>query len=254
MKIMAIAWNTFRESIRDRILYNLLIFALLLIVSTVALQELTVATQQRVMVDLGLASISVFGTLMAIFLGIGLVYKEIDRRTIYTIVSKPIARHWFIVGKFIGQMITLAVNLAVMAIMLEAVIFATLHLVDLAPVWAVAFLFLELMVLTSIAMLFSSFTTPTLSAIFTLSFWVMGHLVADMRNFAAHSAKAKVINTFAALTRTIPDLDRFNFKTLATYGEKMDPQTALYTILLGLFYTVFFLALAALIFQRRDFK
>jgi len=254
MKILAIAWNTFRESIRDRILYNLLIFALLLIVSTVALQELTVATQQRVMVDLGLASISVFGTMMAIFLGIGLVYKEIDRRTIYTIVSKPVARRWFIVGKFIGQMITLAVNLVVMTAMLEAVIYSTLRVSDFAPLWAVGFLFLELMVLTSIAMLFSSFTTPTLSALFTLSFWVMGHLVADMRNFAKHSEKAVVIRTFDKLTRIIPDLDRFNLKALATYGQKMDPQTAIYTILLGLLYTAFFLTIAAIIFGRRDFK
>lgn len=254
MKILAIAFNTFRESIRDRILYNLLIFALLLICSTIALQELTIATQKRVMIDLSLAAISVVGTLMAVFLGIGLVYKEIDRRTIYTIVSKPVSRLSFIVGKFCGQMLTLGVNLFLMLLMLIAVYGFAHRSFEWTPILAVAFLYIELMVITAIAMLFSSFTTPTLSAIFTLSFWVMGHLVADMRNFAATSDKAVFIKTLTTLTKVIPDLERFNLKNWAVYGDPIAPDVVLLTIALGLIYTVFFLAGSALIFEHRDFK
>ena len=254
MKVFAIAWNTFRESIRDRILYNLLIFSLLLIFSTIVFQELTVMMQERVMIDLGLAGIGVFGTMMAVFLGIGLVYKEIDRRTIYTIVSKPISRKSFVMGKFLGQMITLSINLFIMLVMLQAVVWFTLKTFSWTPVWAVAFLFLELMVITSIAMLFSSFTTPTLSAIFTLSFWLMGHLVADMRNYVATADEAVFIKTLTALTKAIPDLERFNLKNWATYGGPLETNAVLLTIALGLIYTVFFLAAASLIFEKRDFK
>lgn len=254
MKILAIAFNTFRESIRDRILYNLLIFALLLICSTIALQELTIATQKRVMIDLSLAAISVFGTMMAVFLGIGLVYKEIDRRTVYTIVSKPVSRLSFIIGKFCGQMITLGVNILLMLIMLMAVYGIAHRSFEWPPLLAVAFLYLELMVLTALAMLFSSFTTPTLSAIFTLSFWVMGHLVADMRNFAATTDKAVFVKTLTTLTKVIPDLERFNLKNWAVYGDPISLNVILLTVCLGLIYVIFFLAGAVFIFERRDFK
>lgn len=254
MKILTIAWNTFRESIRDRILYNLLIFSLLLIGGTVFIQDLTVSTQRRVMLDLGLASISIFGTMMAIFLGIGLVYKEIDRRTIFTIASKPISRASFIVGKFIGQLITLVVNLSIMTFVLMVAFRFVFGEFNWTPLPTVLFLFLELMVLTSIAMLFSSFSTPTLSAIFTLSIWLMGHLVADMRSFAAHSKRTIFSDWLVPLTHVIPDLERFNLKNWATYGDPIAPETYMLSIALGLLYTAFFLGGAMIIFENRDFK
>jgi len=250
----AIAWNTFRETIRDRILYNLLIFTLLLIGSTVFLQNLAVGNPTQVMIDLGLAFVSVFGTLITVFVGIGLVYKEIDRRTIYTIVSKPISRHQFLLGKFMGLQITLAINLILMTVLLMGSIYYAVGDTPWHILWAILFLFLEFMVITSIAMVFSSFTTPTLSALFTLSIWLMGHLVGDMRDFAARSEDVTVIKTFAVLTRIIPDLERFNLRNWASYGGSLDASVLIYTVMLGLVYAAFFLGLSALIFWRRDFK
>jgi len=253
-RIAAIAWNTFRESIRDKILYNLLIFAMLLIGSTVFLQGLAVGLPGRVMVDLGLGFINIFGIFITVFIGIGLVYKEIDRRTIYTIVSKPISRLRFLLGKFFGLQLTLVVNLVLMTVLLFAAIYFTLKETPFHILWAAAFMFLEFMVLTTVAMMFSTFTTPTLSAIFTLSFWVMGHLVGDMRDFAMHAKESGVIKTFAVLTRSLPDLDRFNLKSWASYGGPLDHNVVIYTIMLGLLYSIFFFTIAALIFWRRDFK
>ena len=253
-RIIAIAWNTFRESIRDKILYNLLIFSLLLIGSTVFLQNLTFIFQKRLMIDIGLAFISVFGTMIAIFVGIGLVYKEIDKRTIYTIVSKPIPRYRFLLGKFLGLQFTLIVNLAFMTTLLIVSVYVTLHEPAWTVLWAVGFMFLEFMVITSIAMMFSSFTSPTLSALFTLSFWLAGHLVGDMRHFASHAKEVSVIKMFAVITRIFPDLERFNLKSWASYGDPLDPNVVVYTIMLAIIYSVFFLGIAAIIFQRRDFK
>lgn len=253
-RLIAIIWNTFRETIRDKILYNLLIFSLLLIGSTMFLQNLTVAYNRQVMDDLGLAFTGIFGTMIAIFVGIGLVYKEIDRRTIYTIVSKPIPRYKFLLGKFLGLQLTLLFNVAVMTVLMFATSFLTFKSVHWYLLWAIAFLFIELMVIASIAMMFSTFTTPTLSAIFTLSFWLTGHLVGDMRQFAMHAKDISVIKTFYILTRIFPDLERFNLKSWATYGDPLDYKAVLLSVALGLGYSVFFLGIAALIFQRRDFK
>jgi len=226
----------------------------LLIGSTVFLQELAIGFPERVMMDMGLAFISVFGTLIAIFIGVGLVYKEIDRRTIYTIVSKPIPRYRFLLGKFLGLQLTLLVNLVLMTVLLLTAIYLAVDETPWHIILAVAFLLLEFMVLTSIAMMFSTFTSPTLSALFTLSFWVVGHLVGDMRHFVLQAKEATVIKTFAVLTRSLPDLDRFNLKSWASYGGPVDHSVIIYTIILGLLYSAFFLGVAALIFQRRDFK
>jgi ABC-type transport system involved in multi-copper enzyme maturation permease subunit len=253
-RIAAIAWNTFRESIRDKILYNLLIFALLLIASTVFLQELAVGFPGRVMVDLGLGFINIFGVFITVFIGIGLVYKEIDRRTIYTIVSKPISRLRFLLGKYFGLQLTLLVNLALMTVLLFAAIYFTLKETPWHIIWAAGFMFIDFMVLTSVAMMFSTFTTPTLSALFTLSFWVTGHLVGDMRHFAEQAKSTRVIHTFAFLTSAFPDLERFNLKSWASYGGPLDHSVIIYTIMLGLIYSIFFFTIAALIFWRRDFK
>jgi len=254
MKILAIATNTFKETIRDKILYNLLIFALIMIGLTIFLGELTIAEQTKMTIDLGLASISIFGTLIAIFIGIGLVYKEIDRRTIYTIISKPVRRYQFLLGKFLGLLLTIAVNLGIMVIGFIGVLYFIGSRPSSAIFAAILLIYVELMVITAIAMLFSTFTTPILSAIFTLSFYVMGHLVRDMRYFAAHTRDEFAKRAFAVITRIAPDLERFNLREWAAYSEPVDPYVIWWSCILGIIYAAFFIILGAIIFQRRDFK
>lgn len=169
MKVLSIAFNTFRENLRDKLLYNLLIFALLMIGSSLILMRLTLGEFHRLILDIGLGSINFFGVLIAIFVGIGLVSKEIEKKTIYTIISKPVARFQFLLGKYVGLSLTLLINTAIMACGLLAVLY-----VQDVPIHAVLFkalimIVVEFMVITAVALLFSTFSSATFSAIFTLA-------------------------------------------------------------------------------------
>jgi ABC-type transport system involved in multi-copper enzyme maturation permease subunit len=261
MRIIAIALNTFKETIRDKILYNLLIFALIMIGSSVLLERLTLGERTKITIDLGLASISLFGALIAIFIGIGLVYKEIERKTIYTIVSKPIARYKFILGKFFGLLITLLVNVAIMSagfFIILYVLRSSYHVgvpLDLIGVLKAIFLiFLELILLTSIALFFSTFSTPTLSAIFSLSFYVIGHLSQDLKFFGSRSESIFVQKLSSFAYYLLPNLENFNIKAQAAYNLPVEPEYIALVIGYGVLYTTVILLLATAIFQRRDFK
>ncbi|MFQ5901564.1 MAG: ABC transporter permease [Thermodesulfobacteriota bacterium] len=254
MRISAIAFNTFKECIRDRILYNLLIFALLMIGLSVLLSKLTFGEQIRIVKDLGLGAISIFGVFMAIFLGIGLVSKEIDKRTIYTILSKPIPRYIFLLGKFKGLLITLVLNLSIMAIGLIVIIYFMGGSVNIILFEAIFLIFVELVVITSIALLFSTFTTPTLSAIFTLAIYVIGHLSEDIRFFGGQSDSLMVKRLSAFLYYLLPNLENFNIKGIVVYTETVGSKVLIFSTLYGLLYASLVLLLSMIIFQRRDFK
>ena len=180
--IGVIALNAFRESLRDKILYNLVLFAGLLIGLSVLLADLSITEHHKVITDMGLAAINLIGVIIAIFVGISLVNKEIERRTIYTIMARPISRTFFILGKYLGLALTLFVNMAIMM----AVFLATLWLyhvpIERSLFQAVELIFVEILVVTAIALFFSTFTSTTLSAIFTLGLYVIGHLTADRGN------------------------------------------------------------------------
>ncbi|NOU08968.1 MAG: ABC transporter permease subunit [Nitrospira sp.] len=253
MRILSIAINTFRENLREKLLYNLLFFALLMIGSSILLSRITLGDYHRLILDLGLASINLFGVLIAIFVGIGLVSKEVDRKTIYTIVSKPIPRYEFLLGKYCGLVITLLANTVVMVVGLLIV----LQVMDV-PITSLVFkslalIFLELMVITAVAVLFSTFTSATLSAIFTLAVYVIGHLSADLKEFAK---KLDEVSEMAvnAIYYTLPNLERFNLKGHVIHHLDFGMADMALTLAYGLTYAAFLLLLASVIFQRRDFQ
>jgi len=253
-KVAAIALNTFRETVRDRILYAILVFALVMLGSSTILVTISVGGEEKIIKDLGLACISIFGLLIAIFLGIGLVSKEVEKRTLYTIITKPIHRYQFILGKYLGLVLTLLVNVLVMA----------LGLIGLAYVWegtasprlvlAVLFIFLELVLVTAFATVFSAFSSPALSAIFTLCLFVAGHLSADLRLFAAHYGGAATKLLAETLYFLLPNLSRLNFKDQAVHPLAIDGGTAALSFVYAIFYAAALVLAAVAIFQRRDFK
>ncbi len=253
MKVGSIALNTFRENLRDKLLYNLLVFALLLIGSSILLMRLTLGDFHRLLLDIGLASINFFGVLIAIFIGIGLVSKEIEKKTIYTIVSKPVARYQFLLGKYLGLMMTLMVNTAVMAAGFLAVLW--LQEVPIHPVLfqALAAIFLEFMVVTAVALLFSTFTSATLSAIFTLALFVIGHVTGDLR-MLGQKMEAFGRGVLDGLYYLLPNLERFNLKGHVTHRIDVAAGDLVLIAAYGVVYTAMLLLLAALIFQRRDFR
>lgn len=253
MRVLSIAFNTFRENLREKLLYNLLFFALLMIGSSVLLTRLTVGEWDRLIIDLGLSSMNLFGVLIAIFVGIGLVSKEIDKKTIFTIISKPVPRYEFLLGKYLGLVVTLLINTAVMAVGLLAVM-AYLN----APVTpmlfkALGFICLEFLVITAVALVFSTFTSTTLSAIFTLAVYVVGHLSTDLKLFGdkMDDAGKAILN---AIYYVLPNLERFNLKGHVIHHIEAPPTDLVLTAAYGLTYVAFLLLLASIIFQRRDFQ
>ncbi len=263
----AVAVNVFRESVRDRVPYNLVVFATLLIASSYLLGQLTAGQDVKIIKDLGLAATSVFGLFIAIFIGIGLVSKEVDKRSIYALLSKPVSRPQFIAGKYAGLVLTLAVNLAVMTMALYVVL-AYLGwtappevragwetpATDPALLKALFLIFVELILITALALFFSTFSSPILSAALTFGVFVAGHFNADLKNFD------RVVDSQAAawLARgvyyVLPDLSSFDVKTEVVHGLAVMPGYVAATALYGGAYIGALLIMATFIFSRRDFK
>ncbi len=257
MKLWAITFNTFRENIRDRVMYNILVFAVLMIGTSVVLGKLSIAEAQRITVDVGLASISAFGVLMSIFLGIGLLSKEIEKKTVYTLIAKPVPRHTFILGRFLGLMTTIAVNIGVMA----ATFALTLFYVRGGGEWplsvpmaqAIVLIYFELGIITAAAMLFSTFSTPTLSAVFTLSFFVIGRLLEGILQFSRESKSLFFRYAAEALYWIMPNLKNYVMIEGALHGEGLEMGFFLMTMGSGVLTCALLLIAAMMIFQRRDF-
>jgi ABC-type transport system involved in multi-copper enzyme maturation permease subunit len=253
MKIRAVALNTFKEAIRDRILYLLLFFAAVSLILSRLLSLLTVGDKIKIIMDVGLSSISIFGVLMAILMGTGLVYKEIDKKTVYTLLSKPINRNQFILGKFLGLIITLFIMLVVMTAIFIIIILLHSGTIHWKLFVSLGFVFLELCLVTSVALLFSCFSTPILSSIFSLSFYLIGHLSWGLETLIKKmSPGITKILTQAAYT-LLPDLENFNFKTEVVHSLSIQPEMFLFSFFYGITYTFFILMLAMVVFRKRDF-
>jgi ABC-type transport system involved in multi-copper enzyme maturation permease subunit len=253
--VAAIAANSFREAVRDRILYNLVLFVLLIVACAILLGDLTNGQEARTIVNIGLNAILLFGAFIAIFVGVGLVSKEIERRTVHVIFAKPVARGHFIVGKYLGLCATLLVNVAVMGI---GVSLALLYVgsSDMAlSIWpAIYLIFVELTLITAVATLFSTFSTPALSALFTFFIFLIGHLSSSLNDLGQTLGSAFARVVLSSLYYTLPNLSLFSFRTEAanalTPGADMLATSTLY----GLVYAVILLTMATVIFSRRDLK
>lgn len=253
-EIWAIAINTFREAVRDKILYTLLAFALVMIGTSTVLGWLSIGQEIKIIKDIGLACIAVFGSLIAIFIGIGLVYKEIDRRTIYTIMAKPIHRFEFLLGKYLGLALTLFVNVGIMAAGLLALAWVAEGRPSPRLLLAVAMSFLGHLVLTAVAIFFSTFTTPTMSAIFSLSIFVMGSLSENLRLFASQFAGPALRRAVVALYYALPNLSNFDVKGAVVHGQPVPGSLLAFSVAYAVAYCVMMLLLSIGIFERRDFK
>jgi len=256
-RVGAIARNTFREAVRDRVLYNLVVFVLILTGAAVFLGDLSAAQEAKIIVDMGLSAMLLFGVFIAIFVGVGLVFKEIERRTVYAIFAKPVGRGEFLLGKYLGLCLTLAVNVAVMG---AGVSLALVYVSGgwhplVANVWpAVGLIYVELMVLVAVALLFSSFSSPALSALLTFFVFVIGHFSADLKSLAAAVGSSGGRVLFAALYYLLPNLSNYSYITAAAHGRAPGWAVFLGAVAYGLVYIGVLLAAATLVFNRRNFK
>jgi ABC-type transport system involved in multi-copper enzyme maturation permease subunit len=251
-----IAWNTFREAVRDRVLYNLIAFALLLSGAAILVGQISIEIEKLVVINLGLTAVSLFGVVIAVFIGIGLVSKEIEKRTLYTMLCRPVRRWEFIVGKFFGLAGTLVVNTFFMAIGVFAALFYVSHQFVRADGFilvALYFIILEFLIVCSVALLFSSFSSPLLSAVFAFSLFVIGSFAEDLRNFAgmAHGISRWLAIGAAYL---LPNFSAFNVITSVAHEQPVAGQLILQNTLYAVFYAAMALSGAVLIFERRDLK
>lgn len=255
-RIIYIAFNTFREAVRDRVLYNLIAFAVLLSGAAIFIGQISINIERLVVINLGLTAVSLFGIVIAIFIGIGLVSKEIEKRTLYTVLSRPVRRWEFIVGKFLGLAGTLVVNTFFMAIGVFGALLYVAHKFsapDALILVALYFIILEYLIICALALLFSSFSSPLLSAVFAFSLFVIGSFADDIRGFAS---LAHGIGRWLALGAAylVPNFSTLNVISAVAHEQPIGGQLILQNTLYALFYTVMALSGAILIFERRNLK
>jgi ABC-type transport system involved in multi-copper enzyme maturation permease subunit len=254
-RIFSVARNTFREAVRDRVLYNLVLFVLLITAAAIFLGDLTAGHEARVIVNMGLSAALVFGAFIAIFVGVSLVSKEIERRTVYAIFSKPVGRGEFIIGKYLGLCLTLLVNIIVMGVGISLALLYVKGAHFILSIWcALGFIFFELMILTAAAILFSSFSSPSLSALLTFFIFVIGHFSASLREFALALGSQTARLFFESLYYILPNFSNFTFITPAAHESVPSAGFTAAAAAYALVYVVILLSASVLVFNRRNFK
>ena len=252
-----VALNTFREAVRDRVLYNLVFFALLMMAAAIAVGQISVGIEQTVIVSLGLSAISVIGLLISIFIGVALVSKEMDKRTLYALLAKPVRRWEFLLGKFAGLVLTLAVNTAAMALGLLLVMIYMKHSLersDAVALVAVYFILLKLALIVALALLFSCFTTPLLAILFTVGLYIVGLYVQELRNLPVEVMSPAMAAFTKWLSYLLPNFENFNVMAMAAHGRAVPGALILQNTLYTVVYCTIVLTAAAVVFSRRDLK
>lgn len=249
----AIAVNTFKEAVRDRILAVCFVFAILLMASSTVLSWLTVGSELKIVTDFGLAAEAFFAALIAVLVGINLVHKEVDKRTIYAVLAKPVPRWLFIVGKYLGLMAVLVVAIALMSVFYLALVWWKGGVFPAHLFGALFLSVLEVSVITSVAIVFSSFAPPIEAAIFTAGVWAIGHM---SWGFAALAERlpSTAGNTIGLLYYVVPDLETFNVRSQVVHELAVSPAYYAGAVAYALAYSASMLVLAVLIFRRRDLK
>lgn len=265
-RIIVIAYNTFLEAVRDRILYSLLIFAVLMILGTIIISSISAEQYNKITKDLGLTTISIIGILISMFLGMNVVYKEIDKKTVYNLFSKPLRRFEFILGKYFGISLTLLVITFGMSLILFILVYYVENrykgLIEfhyggqyyIEFVYALYCTYLELLIVIAVGLVFSSFTTPIMTVMFVLLVFIIGRFSSDIKLFAEHIKNPVVGYITDIIYIFVPHLDQLNLRSEAVYGG--DISLNLIANLTGytLLYCSSIIILAIVIFHKKEFK
>lgn len=264
-ELMWIALSSFRETVRDKILYTLLFFVLLLFGFSMLLGEWSVFSQQKVITDFSLGVMSIGGLAIAIFIGVGLIQKEIQRKTILTLLSKPVHRWQFLVGKYLGLVMVLVVNILVMTAALWLVLKLSGFKFDPRLLLASYETFWEMAVITAVALFFSSFSTPVVSSLLTFAVFLASHMSGGILQYLETMKKAVgkipgatplppyVEWTAKTVRFALPDLEIFNIRSVVVHGLPLPDMYLLWSTLHGIGWCVFLMALSSVWFSRRDF-
>jgi ABC-type transport system involved in multi-copper enzyme maturation permease subunit len=252
--VAAIAANTVRDAVRNRVLYILVFFSLVMIGTSFGLATLSYVERARILQDVGLSAIRFFGAAIAIFMGVGLIHSEVERRTIYTILSKPVTRARFLAGKYLGLVATLWLQLAIMVAAFVAVSLGSGAVLGPGHLVALGLVAVELAVVVAFATLFSSFATPFLAACYSVGLYLVGHLTRDLRALGAGSDSELFATTTAWIHRVVPDLSALNRSIEAVHGLPIPAPEVGWALLAGVAWCLGFLLVAVVVFERRDFR
>ncbi len=252
-QILAIAKVTYREALRNRVMYSLLFFMVALLMVAAVVDKFTVAMEGRVVFNLGLLGVEVFGALIAVYLGVSAMAREIARRTVYVVLAKPVSRLGFLLGKYVGLLLTLALLVGVMGSLVSIATIMFGGTVGTATVVALMMIWVELALLSAVALLFSVVSGPFLSGMFTLGVFVIGHLSKGLAQMGANSEDGMVHAITQAIYYVVPNLELFSFKTQALYHLPVGFGALTLALLYAVAYTGALLAAAGWLFGRRDF-
>jgi len=265
--ILLVAGAVFKESVRDRVPYSMVMFAVLMMAASYLISQLTAGQDLKIIKDLGLAAMSIFGLLIAVFIGIGLVSKEVEKKSVFGLLTKPVTRTQFIVGKYLGLVMTLVANLAVMTVAYYLVLYymeitATDVLksgwpapaTDPRLLVAIVLIVAELALVTAVALFFSTFSSPLLSALLTLGLWVAGHFNNDLRQFENVMDAPAAAWVARGLYYVLPNLAPFDVKAEVVYGMPVAASHVGFTLVYAVVYISLLLTAAMAIFRRRDFR
>lgn len=268
-RIGLVAWHVFKESVRDRVLYGIGAFALLLVAGTVVIGQITAGQDMKIIKDLGLATIELAGVLMTVFIGVGLISREIDRRSIFSLLAKPLPRWEFIVGKYLGLLLTIVVNVWAMGLALLIVLLWQnvvspdnvrmswpAPAVDPRLLSVLLMISAEMALLTAVALFFSAFSSSALlSVVFTVGLFIAGLASRDLRAFGdivdVHPAVATMVSTIGW---ALPAFAEFDIKSQVVHGIPVAPGMIAFSLAYALVYSAAVLAGAVVLFSRREFK
>ncbi len=249
--IYNISKNTFKETIRDRILYGILCFALLFLISTTLFGSISLGEDIKVVKDFGLAGIYIFSVIIAIFLGSSLIHKELEKRTLYVILSKPVSISQFILGKFFGLWSSVSLNVLIMTIVYLVIVYIKGGGIDYSALFANLLLIFELAIFVSLTIVFSTFTAPLAGTIYSVIFLYIGHSMNMMKQSLAKSG-AVLKHLFDAVYYIFPNLEKFNFRNEVVHGTLPNSGQIIYPIIYALLFSAVLLYLAAVALKKQE--
>ncbi len=252
--IFAIAGNTFRETVRNKIMANILIFAIAMVIITLVVSNWSLDQQAKILKDFGLAAVSIFGLLIALFIGVRTIYQEIEKRTIYMLVSKPIRRWKIILGKYAGLSATILLNVVAITACLLLVDLVVEGTIDWGLLSGVALIYVEILLVIAFAIFFSTFISPLLSTILTLVVYILGHLAPSVRLYTQLHPEDKMNGFLLGIYHLIPNLENFNIKTAVVDHLPLPPHTVEFAALYGMAYISVLLIVTCLVFEKKDLK
>lgn len=252
-RLLAIGLYTFREAVRNKILYSILFFAVVFIFLALAIGPASLHQDARILRDVGFFAISFFGDIIAIFIGVTMLYQELERKTIYTVLSKPVARPVYFIGKYLGMAITLLVQVAFMGAVLTAILLIRHDPISMTFGYAIGLAWIESLVIAAVALFFSSFSTPYVSGFLTFGVFLVGRLVPDLEAHLPRLDSPTARAAGEAIIAVAPDLQLFTLSTQLEYGIAVTFEYVAHAAGYGLCYAAVFLLAGAVIFVRRDF-